>query len=145
VEAEARRLAALGTPGLPEAEVKATLKAAMRRADAVAGRFQGPASDTRLHYSGNRMAEILGIDRSMAEALGLEQILPEDLRRDRRNAARRARREAAGRQSRDAYLAGNRNSREKPWEALGIRRSTWYARGFHKAGSPAGGTVASSV
>ena len=137
VEGEARRLAALGTPSLPEAEVKATLKAAMRRAEAVAGRFQGPASDPRLHYSGGRMAEVLGIDRGMTEALGLEQIIPEDLRRDRRNAARRARRKAAGGQSREEYLAGNRASREKPWEALGIERSTWYARGIHKASSDA--------
>jgi hypothetical protein len=39
VETEARRLAAFGTPGLSESKVKATLKAAARRAEAVAGRF----------------------------------------------------------------------------------------------------------
>jgi hypothetical protein len=132
IEAEARRLAALGTPGLPEAEVKATLKAAILRAEAVAGRFHDPVSDPRLHYSGHRMAEILGIDCGMAKAIGLEQIVPEDLRRDRRNAARRARRAAAGGQSRETYLAGRRVSRERPWEALGMSRSTWYARGLHE-------------
>jgi hypothetical protein len=135
IEAEARRLAALGTPGLPEAEVKATLKAAILRAEAVAGRFHGLASDPRLHYSGHRMAEILGIDCGMAKAIGLEQIVPEDLRRDRRNAARRARRAAAGGQSRETYLAGRRVSRERPWEALGMSRSTWYARGLHEGES----------
>jgi hypothetical protein len=134
VEAEARRLAALGTPSLPEAEMKATIRAAVRRAEAVAGRFRGPAGDSRLNYSGERMAEILSIDRDLAAALGLEQIIPEDLRRDRRNAARRARRRAAGGQSREEYLAGNRASRERPWEARGMKRSTWYARGLHKAG-----------
>jgi hypothetical protein len=144
VEAEARRRAALGTPGLPEAEVKTTLKAAVRRAEAVTGRFQGPARDSRLHYSGDRMAEILGIDRSMADALGLEQIVPEDLRRDRRNASRRTRREAAGGQSRDAYLAGKRASRDRPWEVLGMPRSTWYARGFHNVGSAPAPSIVSS-
>jgi hypothetical protein len=78
------------------------------------------------------MAEILGIARAMAEALGLEQIIPPELRRDRRNAARRARRQAAGGQSRGEFLEGWAVSRDKPWIARGISRSTWYARGLHE-------------
>ena len=131
IETEAQRLAALGTPGLPAAEVKATIQAAVRRAEATTGRFEGPASDPRLHYSGARMAEILGIGRDIAEALGLEQIIAPELRRDRRNAARRAKRKATGGQSRGKFLEGRAVSREKPWIALGISRSTWYARGLH--------------
>ncbi len=133
VEGRARRHATLGTPGLPDAEVKATVKAAVGRAEAATGRFEGPAGDPRLHYSGARMAEILGIDRAMSEALGLEQIIPPDLRRDRRNAARRARRKAAGGQSRDEFLESRTVSKEKPWIALGISRSTWYARRLREA------------
>lgn len=32
-------------------------------------------------------------------------------------------------QSRADYLAENTISRDKPWEALGISRATWYRRG----------------
>lgn len=32
-------------------------------------------------------------------------------------------------QTREDYLAENTISRDKPWEALGISRATWYRRG----------------
>ena len=32
-------------------------------------------------------------------------------------------------QPRDAWLAEHTISRDKPWEALGISRATWYRRG----------------
>ena len=88
-------------PGLPESEIKATIKAAVARAESVVGPFKGPAHDPRLNYSGARMAEILGIDGAMADALGLEQIIPPDLRRDRGTrdvAATRGRGRASARQ-----------------------------------------------
>ena len=106
----------------------------MARAEAVTGPFKVPAGDPRLNYSGARMAEILGIDRKMADALDLEQIIPPDLRREHGNARRRGKRVAAGGQGRDAYLAANTASRERPWTALGISRSTWYRRGLNGTG-----------
>jgi hypothetical protein len=145
IEAEAWRQAARGAPGLRDTEVRATVKAAVARAEAVVGLFRGVPGDARLHYSGERMAEILGVDRAMAETLGLEQVVPPDLRHDRNNAARRARRKAGGGRSRAEYLAVSGASRERPWDALGIKRATYYARGLHrKAGEPSKAAASSA-
>jgi hypothetical protein len=125
---EAMRLAAIATPGLPPSEVRATAKAAVARANAVAGGYLGPGRDPRLNYSGERMAEGLGISRVMAEALGLQQIIPQVLRAERRNARRREKRHQEGGLSREEYLARNTASREKPWVVLGIGRSLYYQK-----------------
>lgn len=125
---EAMRLAAIATPGLPPSEVRATAKAAVARAEAVSGGYLGPDRDPRLNYSGERMCEVLGVSRVMAEALALEQIIPQVLRTERRNARRREKRQKGGGLSREEYLAQNPASREKPWETLGIGRSVYYER-----------------
>lgn len=124
----ALEIAAIAIPDLPEREVEATIKAAVVRADRVTGGFSGPDDDTRLLYSGAEMAARLGVERPMAETLGLRQIIPDDLRRDRRNARRRAARASEGGQSRIDYLAANRRSAERPWVATGVSRTTWYRR-----------------
>jgi len=125
---EAMRLAAIATPGLPLSEVRATAKAAIARANAVAGGYLGPGRDPRLNYSGERMAEVLGISQTMAEAVGLKQIIPQALRTERRNTRRRQKRHQEGGLSREEYLASNPASREKPWEVLGVGRTAYYER-----------------
>ena len=122
---ETERLAALATPGLPLAEIRATAKAGVARAEAVAGGYLGPGMAPRLNYSGERMIEVLGIGRAMAEALGFEQIIPQTLRADRRNARRRQKRQQDGGLSREEYLAQNAASKDKPWEAAGLGRSAY--------------------
>lgn len=115
-------------PGLAEREVRRTMAPTIRRAEqATAGRHTGQA-DPRYDYSGGRMAELLGVDRTMAAALGLQQIVPVDLRSERNSARRAERRRALGMLPRAIWLAANPTEREQPWRAEGISRATWYRR-----------------
>ena len=83
----------------------------------------------------------IGLTWAMRCALGIKTIAAADMtakeakesakerkrERDRTYAAQK--RKAAGMQDRESYLDANSLSREKPWEALGMKRSTWYAKG----------------
>lgn len=116
--------AALVAPGMTAREVRRTMSTTIRRAEATAARQRR----ARYDYGGSRMADLLGVDRALAEALGLRQIVPLDLRADRRQASRVARRRAAGALPRAIWLAAHPTERERPWEAEGISRATWYRR-----------------
>ena len=121
--------AALVALGLSAREVRRTMSSTVRRAErAASGRRGADGRDPRYDYGGGRMAEMLGIDRAVAETLGLRQIVPADLRADRRHANRVARRRAAGALPRPVWLAAHPVERERPWEAEGISRATWYRR-----------------
>lgn len=82
----------------------------------------------------------LPITAADARALGLIHLNPCPIQkaRHRKTADRerqQRRRRASGQKSRDDYEADSR-SRQKPWEALGIARSTWYRKGMHKTPAP---------
>lgn len=122
-------LAADAAPGLSAREVRTCAGTVARRArDAVAGRHGARGGDPRYGYRGATIAELLGIDAGLATRLGLEQIIPEELRTARRARARTARRRAAGVMPRALWLAQNPTSREEPWIAEGISKATWYRR-----------------
>ena len=69
------------------------------------------------------MLEISGED---ARALGLRQIIPAKPRRERRAEAERKRRAQKGAKPRAEWLAANSASRTRPWEQLGMGRSTYH-------------------
>ena len=122
-------LAADAAPGLSSREVRTCVGTVVRRArDAVAGRHGTGGGDPRYGYGGATIAERLAIDAGLAARLGLEQIIPNELRAARRARARTAQRRAAGALPRAIWLAMNPISRERPWEAEGISRATWYRR-----------------
>jgi hypothetical protein len=67
----------------------------------------------------------------------LRTIVSESTARERDAARKNARRRAAGAVDRETYEA-NALSRQKPWEALGMSRASWYRAG--KPAAPADGT-----
>ncbi|SDG52382.1 hypothetical protein [Alloyangia pacifica] len=115
VEAAARYCA-----GLPSAEVSTLIRAAERR---------HKGEQERYYYSGGRIAEMLGVSDDLARRLHLKQIHSEAERGRRRLERESSRRRAKGMVPREEYLATHRVSRDKPWEAHGISRATWYRRG----------------
>ena len=120
-------VASTATPGLSGHEVGRMMRPTARRAKRALRRAPG-APDPRYAYSGARLAMMLGVDADTAQALGLEQIVPETVRAERRRARRIRARRASGFLSRAAWLEANRLSREKPWAAEGVSRATWYRR-----------------
>ncbi len=115
VECAARHCA-----GLSPAEVSAVIRAAERRQK---------GEQDRYFYSGARMAEMLGVSDDLASRLKLKQIHSEAERGRRRLEREASRRRAKGVATREDYLAAHATSREKPWEAHGYSRATWYRRG----------------
>ncbi|MDT0684551.1 hypothetical protein RM543_17910 [Roseicyclus sp. F158] len=115
VEAAARHCA-----GLSPAEVAAVIRAAERRQK---------GEQDRYFYSGARTAEMLGVSDDLARRLHLKQIHSEAERARRRLEKEAGRRRAKGMATREDYLAVHATSREKPWEAHGYSRATWYRRG----------------
>ncbi|WP_155957889.1 hypothetical protein [Fodinicurvata sediminis] len=78
----------------------------------------------------------LGITAEEAQSLGLVHLNPdpEQCQRHRREVNRQRQerhRRKRGQRSRADYEA-NSASRQKPWEAHGMSRSTWYKNGLHK-------------
>lgn len=122
-------MAAAAAPGLSETEVRRTMRTTLKRGDlARMGQRGSDGRDPRYDYCGARLAELLNVDRQISEALGLSQIIPRCLRKDRARSRRVERRRAEGIMSRQDWLAKNSLSRNRPWEAEGISRATWYRR-----------------
>lgn len=117
-------------PSLKRREVLAIVKSA--ESYAARATSSNPVLDGRLHYSGARIAELLDITDELACDLGLTQIYSNRERRRRKAVREKSRRKSRGTCSRGDWLSKNSTSREKPWEGLGISRSTWYAKGYHK-------------
>lgn len=69
---------------------------------------------------------MLGISGEHAHALGLRQVIPAEARNQRRADAERDRRAQKGAMPRAEWLAANSASRTRPWEQLGLGRSTYY-------------------
>jgi hypothetical protein len=55
-------------------------------------------------------------------------LIDEQERERRRRERREKERREAGMIEREQWLADNPNARERPWEAEGISRATWYRR-----------------
>ena len=89
---------------------------------------QPRSCDPRYDYASARLCELLAVDRHLAISLGLQQLLPADLRASRNRQRRIERCRAAGVMPRAIWLAAHPISREKPWLAEGICRATWYRR-----------------
>ena len=122
-------LAAEATPGLAPREARRCAGTVVRRAaQAAQGRRTACGLDLRYDYGGGRMADLVGVDADLAQRLGLEQVIPDALRAERRARARQAGRRAAGVLPRALWLAANPLSRERPWRAEGVSRATWYRR-----------------
>ncbi|PWE50754.1 hypothetical protein DEM26_07615 [Thioclava sp. NG1] len=126
IEQEIFEAARRGTPNLPDKEVAAIIRAAEKQASGSTS--TGVLADGRYHYSGDRIAEMLDISGEEARKLALRQVVPAKIRRERRAAAERERRARTGAKSRTNWLAVNSASRTRPWEDLGIGRSTYYKR-----------------
>jgi hypothetical protein len=116
-------------PGLRPEEVRRTMRpTAVRAEKARSGKRRCDGRDPRYDYSGGRLADLLCVDRRLAEELGLRQIVPMEVRKERGRQRRTQRRRAAGDLPRSIWLALNPTSREEPWKAQGISRATWYRR-----------------
>jgi hypothetical protein len=82
-------------PGLKPRDIARTMRPTIRRGlAAVPG--QPRACDPRYDYAGDRLCELLAVDRQLATRLGFRQLLPADLRADRNRQRRTERRRAAG-------------------------------------------------
>ncbi|MDW4496574.1 hypothetical protein R5H30_01165 [Sulfitobacter sp. D35] len=116
VEAMAQWLA----PRLKSTEVQAIIRSAENKA-------RGDWTE-KYRYAGKTMADMLGVSASMARTHGFKQLLPVNERKRRKAAKEQERRKARGCQSREDWLADHSVSADKPWETLGVSRSTWYRR-----------------
>lgn len=89
-----------------------------------------------LRYKADTLAKHLNLTMSSRAALGITTIgavdcnkqQRADLRRERKRAYAEARRRASGAKPRAQYEAESL-SQTKPWEQMGMSRSTWYAKG----------------
>jgi hypothetical protein len=86
------------TPGLPDDEVRAIVRTALRQAQP---QFGNVGMAGRYHYSGATIAERLGVGDAMAKALDLKQVITAEERRRRRAEGERSRRSARGAIPRD--------------------------------------------
>jgi len=127
---EAYQLAAELTPTLPKSEVSANLST-------VWSKMQQMVRGESIEFNGRKypplytprnatLVERLGISED--EQRQLKMIIGKDLSRERDAARKREKRAAAGAVGREAYEA-NSLSRQKPWEALGMSRASWYQNG----------------
>lgn len=129
---EIESMASRATPGLRDSEIKALIRSARKRAENARSDAQSPLSDGSLHYSGARMAELLDVNATVATRLGLEQVIPPEIRAERKAQREAKRRRAAGKPNRQEWLAMNSKSQEEPWTDLGVSRATYYRRGLHR-------------
>lgn len=131
VEAAVWAMAAKATPDLETTDVRAIAKQAKAKAT-------GPSSNCvsksrRYTYAGGTIADKLEISPSVARKLALHQVVPREEKSRRHAQAERNRRIERGGVTRDEYMLANNASKTKPWEALGLGRSQYYAR--KKAGT----------
>jgi hypothetical protein len=93
------------------------------------------ARTTHRHMTADRLARWLGLTYEVRELVGITTIGSidvskserEKLRRERKRAAKERRRRDQGAKPRAEYLAQSL-SRTRPWQAMGISRSTWERR-----------------
>ena len=76
------------------------------------------------------------LDITPEEQAQLQVLISPEVRRARHREKERERTRRTGkvRQDRQTYLATHRDNAERPWETLGISRSTWYRKGKPRLG-----------
>ncbi|MFY0658999.1 MAG: hypothetical protein JXR15_00800 [Shimia sp.] len=119
IEGQIAETARQATPDLPHQEVAAIQTQAQAKT---------LHPDKRYYFRGSTIAAMLGVSDDLARDLGLKQVMSEKLRTAGRSKQRTANRRSKGVVAREDYLAANSSSQEKPWEALGISRATYYRR-----------------
>jgi hypothetical protein len=82
-------------------------------------------------YSKARLIDTLEIEPAEMRELGLIRLIDDAEKYRRKVETRRA----AGMVERSAWLASNTTERDRPWEAEGVSRATWYR--LRRAGGPA--------
>ena len=106
-----------------------SLKTLLRRAEQTAAgkrsTWQGKSLTRVYTYSKERIIHELGI--TLEEMSDLRGLVDETIRNTRKVEAKKASRRAAGVRPHEKYLADSL-SQERPWEALGISRATYYRR-----------------
>lgn len=104
------------------------LRRAMQAAEGELVRFGNGQRTPVYTYSKRRMMDLLEITSD--EERGMIRLISDAEKRRRETERRRA----AGMIEREAWLAANGAERERPWEAEGISRRTWYYRRRAEAG-----------
>jgi hypothetical protein len=89
--------------------------------------WHGRQRDPRFHFRTDTIIRWLDITPAEMRALEFRCLVTPEIRREQERARITAHRRAQGMVSRQNFLAGSRE-REKPWEAEGISRRTWYRR-----------------
>lgn len=114
-------------------ECESRMASVFRRAElAAAGvsmTWNGQPVDPRYRFRADTIIGWLEITQAEMREAGLRVLIDGDVRRENERARWHDRREAAGGLDRATWLAENNTSRQKPWEALGMSRATWYRRG----------------
>lgn len=133
---EIERVAQTYTPTLTLTEVRTytapILKRARASADGHRVEFQGEARDPRYYFRTETLRHWLG--DLLEPVKGLRVLVPRSVLRERKLADDQARistkRREAGVPKREAYLTQFEDSQnaQKPWEALGIHRATYFRR-----------------
>ncbi|WP_417274020.1 hypothetical protein [Celeribacter halophilus] len=120
IAGEIERQARNATPGLSASEVRAIIGVTKRQVQVRLA--------LRYNYAGDTIAKLLSVDSDMARALNLKQIISKEERKRRKAEMEAERRRAQGTQPRAAWNATHMREKNKPWQAIGISRSTWYRR-----------------
>lgn len=134
--AEIGRVAQMYVPTLTEAEVSTYTRPILRRAVMAANgltiEYMGELVDPRFRFKTDTMRAWLGDLLTPGIEGQLRVLVPRSVLRDRklREDQERisAKRRALGVVERDEYLAEHSQERNKPWEALGISRRTYFRR-----------------
>ncbi|WP_152415279.1 hypothetical protein [Caenispirillum salinarum] len=133
---ECQGLASEAGSGWTSHEIDQHVSAVLRRTAAAGrgetGQWEGQKIDPRYRYSAATIIFMLNITGDEMRQAGLRALIDRDRRRELKGVAEAERRRRNGQLDRASYLetvrAGSASA-ERPWEALGISRSTWYRRG----------------
>jgi len=123
--------------GWSEGTTRSQMQAIFKRARMVAHgetiEWKGQAIDARYRFKTETILEWLDI--TPAEQAKLKTLITPEIARARHREAERARKHETGevKHDRQHYLNEHRDNAERPWEALGMSRSTWYRRGKPKS------------
>jgi hypothetical protein len=89
--------------------------------------YRGKRIDPRYRFRTDTIVEMLGITEAEMRSCGFRHLVSPELRRQHRHLDQVARRRASGMRERDVYEENSIN-RQRPWEAEGVSRATWYRR-----------------
>jgi hypothetical protein len=114
-----------------ESETHQRLQAVLHRAaQAARGErvdWAGRSFDPRYRFRDETIIRALDISEAEMRDLGFRHLVTHEMKREQARARLTNWRRQQGVTARDDYLAGS-TQRQKPWEAEGISRATWYRR-----------------